>query len=134
MMQVSRNTVTGIMFDLMRSSLVVILLAFAPMAMATEMRYGSISEIHSHPQADEARVTFQATLTLNGNPSYIQDATGGAVLESGSIPGFRIGDELSGSATNYWSAGAWRTGKRVSRSRTAMLSSFGTVRLSLPYR
>jgi signal transduction histidine kinase len=94
MMQVSRNTVTGIMFDLMRSSLVVILLAFAPMAMATEMRYGSISEIHSHPQADEARVTFQATLTLNGNPSYIQDATGGAVLESGSIPGFRIGDEL----------------------------------------
>jgi len=82
------------MLNVTRFSVIVTMLAVAPIAKASEVHYTSISEIHSHPHGEGARVTVQATLTLNGNPSYIQDATGGAELEDVSTQGLRIGDEL----------------------------------------
>ena len=56
--------------------------------------YASIAEVASLPQAGGATVTVRATLTLNGNPSYIQDSTGGAAVEDLDAQGLRIGDEL----------------------------------------
>ena len=56
--------------------------------------YTSIAAINSLPQTQASTVTVRATLTLNGNPSYIQDSTGGATVEGLSAQGLRIGDEL----------------------------------------
>jgi two-component sensor histidine kinase len=89
-----RENCSTIVLNVVRSWVLLTMLAITPMVTASEVRYASISEIHSHPHAEAARVTVQATLTLNGSPSYIQDATGGAELDSASIQGFRIGDEL----------------------------------------
>lgn len=56
--------------------------------------YTSIAALHSQPQLPASKVTVQATLTLNGNPSYIQDSTGGAEVDGLSTQGLRIGDQL----------------------------------------
>ncbi|MGB6133648.1 MAG: sensor histidine kinase [Acidobacteriaceae bacterium] len=56
--------------------------------------YASIAEIAALPQAQGETVTVRGTLTLNGNPSYIQDSTGGAAIRGLSAQGLRIGDEL----------------------------------------
>jgi signal transduction histidine kinase len=84
----------GVMVCAMRSAVLLMVLAISSAAAGSETRFASISEIHSHPNAEGVRATIQATLTLNGNPSYIQDATGGAELDGVSVQGFRIGDEL----------------------------------------
>jgi signal transduction histidine kinase len=68
--------------------------AFASSAVASDAHYGSIAEIHVHPQPQGATAVVQATLTLIGNPSYIQDSTGGAEVDGLSTQGLRIGDEL----------------------------------------
>ena len=56
--------------------------------------YTSIADIASLSQVGSATVAVRATLTLNGNPSYIQDSTGGAAVEGLPAQGLRIGDEL----------------------------------------
>lgn len=58
------------------------------------VRYPSIAAIHLHPQATGAMATVQATLTLNGNPSYVQDSTAGAEVDGLSTQGLKIGDEV----------------------------------------
>jgi signal transduction histidine kinase len=73
--------------------------ALAVMAGATasaqnEVSYTSIASINLIPQEQESTMTVRATLTLNGNPSYIQDATGGAAVNGLKMQGLRIGDEL----------------------------------------
>jgi signal transduction histidine kinase len=54
----------------------------------------SIAVINSRPETPTSTVTVRATLTLNGDPAYIQDATGGAAVEGLSAQDLRIGDEL----------------------------------------
>jgi signal transduction histidine kinase len=54
----------------------------------------SIASINLLPQTRDFLVTVRATLTLNGNPSYIQDATGGVAVNGLKVQGLRIGDEL----------------------------------------
>lgn len=54
----------------------------------------SIAAIHTRPQTPTSTVTVRATLTLNGDPAYIQDSTGGAAVEGLSTQDLRIGDEL----------------------------------------
>jgi signal transduction histidine kinase len=56
--------------------------------------YTSIAAINSLPQTPDSTVTVRATLTLNGTPSYVQDATGGAEVDGLVAQGLRIGDEL----------------------------------------
>jgi signal transduction histidine kinase len=56
--------------------------------------YTSIAAISLAPQTQDSTVTLRATLTLNGSPSYIQDATGGAEVDGLFAEGLRIGDEL----------------------------------------
>jgi len=56
--------------------------------------YTSIAAIDSHPQTPTSTVTVRATLTLNGDPAYIQDSTGGVAVEGLSAQDLRIGDEL----------------------------------------
>lgn len=56
--------------------------------------YTSIEEITLLPQKDGQQITVRATLTLNGNPSYIQDSTGGAAVEGLAAQDLKIGDEL----------------------------------------
>lgn len=56
--------------------------------------YESIAQVAVLPQERGETVTVRGTLTLNGNPSYIQDPTGGAAIQDLSARGFRIGDEL----------------------------------------
>jgi signal transduction histidine kinase len=54
----------------------------------------SIAEISSRPQPQGSPVTVRATLTINDNPSYIQDSTGGAEVEGLSAQELKLGDEL----------------------------------------
>jgi len=63
--------------------------------------YTSIAEVAALPQAGGAGVRVRGTLTFNGDPTYIQDSTGGAAVEDLQAQGLRIGDELliSGNAT-----------------------------------
>src|ERR1700756_2921569 len=77
-----------------RNSMIPAGIALAVSALARDTRYASLAEIHSHPQSQSATATVQATLTLNGNPSYIQDSTGGAEVDGLFTQGLRIGDEL----------------------------------------
>ena len=82
------------------TGLAAILMAMAAVAAAppadtpNDAPYTSIAEIASLPQAKDSTVRVRATLTLNGNPSYIQDSTGGAAVEGLAAQGLRIGDEL----------------------------------------
>jgi signal transduction histidine kinase len=74
---------------------VLIAMAGATTALAGDgVRYSSIDAIHSRPQMEDSIATVQATITLNGSPSYIQDSTGGAELDDLSTQGLRIGDEI----------------------------------------
>lgn len=68
------------------------LIPAAPPALASA-RTMSIAEIASRPQSD-ASVTVRATLTVNGNPAYIQDSTGAAAVEGLASEELRIGDEV----------------------------------------
>ena len=79
--------------------------------------YPSIAAIHQHPQISGTRATVQATLTLNGNPSYIQDSTGGAEVDGLSTQGLKIGDEIlvTGQAVDS------ETGLRLQHSTVALL-------------
>ncbi len=54
----------------------------------------SIAEISSEPQPQDSLVTVRATLTINDNPAYIQDSTGGAEVEGLSAQELKIGDEV----------------------------------------
>lgn len=54
----------------------------------------SIAEISSRPQTQNSPVTVRATLTINDNPAYIQDSTGGAEVEGLSAQELKIGDEV----------------------------------------
>jgi len=56
--------------------------------------YASIEEISALPQAGGAEVRVRGTLTFNGNPTYIQDSTGGAAVDGLQAQGLRIGDQL----------------------------------------
>ncbi len=69
-------------------------LATAAASAQAPATYASIAAIHSQPQLPASLVMVQATLTLNGNPSYIQDSTGGAEVDGLSTQGLRIGDQL----------------------------------------
>jgi len=72
-------------------------IALAVIAMAAagdDLRYSSISAIRSRPRAQGSEGIVQGALTFVGNPSYIQDATGGAEVEGLSTQGLKIGDEL----------------------------------------
>jgi len=73
-----------------------ILMGFVTAAVSAQApaAYTSIAAIHSQPQLPASKVMVQATLTLNGNPSYIQDSTGGAEVDGVSTKGLRIGDQL----------------------------------------
>jgi signal transduction histidine kinase len=61
---------------------------------ARDAPYTSLAQISSIPQVADSTVSVRATLTLNGNPSYIQDATGGASVDGPFARNLRIGDEL----------------------------------------
>ena len=75
--------------------LIVVPMVVAPAASVSQnVPYTSIAEIASLPQVGRTSATVRATLTLNGNPSYIQDSTGGAAVEGLPAQGLRIGDEL----------------------------------------
>jgi|SRR5579862_553501 len=76
-----------------RSAAVALAVGITALAHGTD-RYASIAAIHAHPQAAGVRATVQATLTLNGNPSYVQDSTGGAEVDGLSTQGLKIGDEV----------------------------------------
>lgn len=65
-----------------------------PSTVSHDIRYTSIGEIATLPQADGAPVRVRGTLTFNGNPTYVQDSTGGAAVENLQAQGLRIGDEL----------------------------------------
>jgi signal transduction histidine kinase len=54
----------------------------------------SIAEISARPQPQDSPVTVRATLTINDDPSYIQDSTGGAEVEGLSAQELKIGDEV----------------------------------------
>src|SRR5581483_10271345 len=54
----------------------------------------SIADIASRPQPQDSPVTVRATLTINDNPAYIQDSTGGAEVEGLSAQELKIGDEV----------------------------------------
>src|SRR5579871_1306541 len=82
------------MAGLIRNWVIMVGTAVAVSALASDTRYASIAEIHAHPQSQNATATVQATLTLNGNPSYIQDSTGGAEVDGLFTQGLKIGDEL----------------------------------------
>jgi len=56
--------------------------------------YISIAAIRSQPRALASVVTVRATLTLTGNPAYIQDLTGGAEVDGTSLENLKIGDQL----------------------------------------
>ncbi len=75
------------------------LLVFAAFAATSLMAensapYISIAAIRSEPRAFSSPVTVRATLTLTGNPAYIQDLTGGAEVEGASLENLKIGDQL----------------------------------------
>ncbi|MDW5267362.1 MULTISPECIES: sensor histidine kinase [Acidobacteriaceae] len=79
----------------------VLLLAFAtilnskgPDNSQTDKSYTSIAALHSHMQTEDSSVTVRTTLTLTGNPAYIQDSTGGAEIEGVSLQNLKIGDQL----------------------------------------
>jgi signal transduction histidine kinase len=78
------------------AAILIIVPVFAAPAVdvSQQMPYTSIAEIASLPHVDGSTVTVRAGLTLNGNPSYIQDSTGGAAVEGLPAQGLRIGDEL----------------------------------------
>ncbi len=74
---------------------VVMTLQAAPAARAPRSApYASIAEIAALPQVVGEMVTVRGTLTFSGNPSYIQDSTGGAAIRGLPAQGLRIGDEL----------------------------------------
>ncbi len=77
----------------------------------------SIAQTAALPQVNGAPVTLRATLTLNGNPAYIQDSTGGAAVEGLTAQGFRIGDELLITGT----ANETEAGLVLKRSRAELL-------------
>jgi signal transduction histidine kinase len=56
--------------------------------------YISIATIRSEPRALASGVMVRATLTLTGNPAYIQDLTGGAEVDGSSLENLKIGDQL----------------------------------------
>ena len=72
----------------------VLLLAPALVCPAETIRYPSIVTIHRRPQLPGELASVQATLTLNGNPSYVQDSTGGAEVDGISTQGLKIGDQV----------------------------------------
>lgn len=83
------------MTGLIKSEIVALVFAVAALtSVGEDPKYASIAAIHAQPQMDRSRATVQATLTLNGNPSYVQDSTGGAELDGLSTQGLKIGDEL----------------------------------------
>lgn len=74
----------------------------APAARASNsVPYASIAEITKLPQVRGESVTVRGTLTLNGDPSYIQDSTGGAAIQGLPAQGLRIGDELLVTGSAY---------------------------------
>ena len=78
-----------------RNYMAVFAVAVAAVAHGSDtVRYPSIAAIHVRPQPPGAIATVQATLTLNGNPSYVQDSTGGAEVDGLSTQGLKIGDEV----------------------------------------
>lgn len=78
-----------------RSGAAAVVLAGATVAGGSaSVRYPSIAAIYLHPQAPEAAATVQATVTLNGSPSYVQDSTGGAEVDGLSTQGLKIGDQV----------------------------------------
>ncbi len=83
------------MSGLIKSGIAVLMFVVAALSGAGEdVKYSSIAAIHARPQTERSRATVQATLTLNGNPSYVQDSTGGAEVDGLSTQGLKIGDEL----------------------------------------
>lgn len=93
------NRALGLLKTDMRPSIryfAAILMRFVVVAVAAQspVPYASIAAIHSHPQSPTSEVTVHATLTLNGDPSYVQDSTGGAKVDGLSTRGLRIGDQL----------------------------------------
>jgi signal transduction histidine kinase len=56
--------------------------------------YISIAAIPLQPRALSSVVTVRATLTLTGNPAYVQDLTGGAEVDGSSLENLKIGDQL----------------------------------------
>lgn len=56
--------------------------------------YTSIADVAALPQVSGVRAIVRGSLTLNGNPSYIQDSTGGVAVLGLPAQGLRIGDEL----------------------------------------
>ena len=56
--------------------------------------YISIGAIGSLPQTPSSTITVRATVTLNGDPLFIQDSTGGAAIYGVQSQGLKIGDQL----------------------------------------
>lgn len=54
----------------------------------------SITRIRSIPRLGEKSVTVQATLILRGDPAYVEDSGGGAIIKGMKYSGLRIGDQL----------------------------------------
>lgn len=73
---------------------VLAILAAVPMAAQDAAPYNSIAAIHSRPRALESAVTVRATVTLTGDPGYIQDMTAGAEVDGQAVENLKIGDQL----------------------------------------
>lgn len=71
-----------------------LVVAVAPLIGENAVPYTPIAAIRSHPRALASAVTIRATLTLTGNPAYIQDMTGGAEIDGPVLENLKIGDQL----------------------------------------
>jgi len=71
-----------------------LLIAVAQLAAESAAPYISIAAIRTQPRALASAVTLRATLTLTGNPAYVQDMTGGAEIDGPALENLRIGDQL----------------------------------------
>lgn len=71
-----------------------LVIATAQMAAESAAPYISIAAIRTQPRALASAVTLRATLTLTGDPAYVQDMTGGAEIDGPALENLRIGDQL----------------------------------------
>jgi signal transduction histidine kinase len=71
-----------------------VVIVAAPSIAQNPTPYISISAIGSQPRALASAVTVRVTLTLTGNPAYIQDLTGGAEVDGPYLENLKIGDQL----------------------------------------
>lgn len=88
----------------------IIAIANASASVPEDAPYISIGTIGSLPQTQTSEVTVRATLTLNGDPLYVQDSTGGAAVYGVQSQGLKIGDQLliTGRADNTETGLAFR--------------------------